>query len=225
MVRRIACLSVSLLGLLGSEACVRDRDVRLELARGPGGAPAGFFCRAPTAGGGGPYLLERLASELEPCEQRCPAGTCRRAAFVFDFVETAGIPSCRGGSIAAFCAEARCEVTVRRCFDTEVCVGSDLDATVAAATEAIRLASSGVLLEDAPAAPVLVRMVGAAQTCSDVASEGLARDRVFGCAYSCPAQLDAVEGSVLLDLDSLDDECGTAVYGCALFLSGEDPAP
>jgi hypothetical protein len=204
-------------------ACVVEHDVLLDLAAGPGGAPAGFYCRAPSAMGGAPYLLERTAPLAPPCTTTCEGGVCRSAAFVFDFIETDGIPSCRAGSIASYCDTSRCEVTVRRCFDVDVCVTSDVRGTVEVADEAIRSASDGVILDDAPDGPVLVRMMGAAQRCEDVEREGLEARAIFGCAYSCPAQLDSVEGTVLLDLDAFDDECGQNALSCALFLTGQDP--
>ncbi len=225
MVSRAWLETSCILPALLAVGCVVERDVRLELARGPGGAPAGFLCRVPMEAGGGPRLLEQVASQLAPCDASCATGSCRRAAFVFDFIETPGVPSCRGGALAAFCSAERCTLPVRRCFEVDTCVASDLDSTIQSVNDGLRAATGGVVLADAPASPVLVRMVGTAQSCADVESDGLVRESVFGCAYSCPAQLDAVEGSVLLDLDILDDECGASVYACALFLSGELPVP
>ncbi len=66
-------------------------------------------------------------------------------------------------------------------------------------------------------------MIGAAQSCDVIEREGLDARAIFGCAYSCPAQLDGVEGAVELDLDAFDDECGQNALACALFLSGQDP--
>lgn len=208
---------------LGLGGCVVEHDVLLDLAAGPGGPPAGFYCRAPSAMGGAPYLLEQTAPLAPPCTSTCAEGVCRAAAFVFDFVETDGIPSCRAGSIASYCDASRCEVVVRRCFDVDVCVTSDVGRTVEVADEAIRRASEGVILEEAPDGPVMIRMVGVAQRCEDVEREGLQARAIFGCAYSCPAQLDSVEGTVLLDLDAFDDECGQSALACALFLTGQDP--
>jgi len=225
VVSRAYLVTCGVLASLLGGGCVVERDVRLELARGPGGLPAGFLCRAPTAGGGGPRLLEQVASQFAPCDASCGAGSCRRAAFVFDFIETAGVPSCRGGALAAFCGEERCALTVRRCFEVDTCLDPEISSTIQSVDDGLHLATGGVVLPDAPTAPVLVRMIGTAQSCADVEAGGLARASVFGCAYSCPAQLDAVEGSVLLDLDVLDDECGASVHACALFLSGERPVP
>ncbi len=203
--------------------CVVEHDVLLDLAAGPGGTPAGFYCRAPSATGGAPFLLEQTAPLAPPCASTCESGVCRSAAFVFDFVETDGVPSCRAGSIASYCDTSRCEVAVRRCFDVDVCVTSDVRRTVEVADEAIRRASAGVILAEAPDGPVMIRMIGAAQRCDEIERDGLDARATFGCAYSCPAQLDSVEGTVLLDLDAFDDECGQSALACALFLTGQDP--
>lgn len=209
---------------LGLGGCVVEHTVDLELARGPGGMPAGFFCRAPSAAGGAPFLLEQVAPRFAPCERSCSGGQCRSVGIVFDFIETGGgVPGCRAGSIAAFCESSPCGVTVRRCFDTEVCLPGDPREVVNVVDAALRTASGGVILSEAPDQPVLVRMIGTAQRCDEVLAEGLDATATFGCAYSCPAQLDAVEGTVQLDLDAFDDECGGNALACALFLSGQDP--
>lgn len=207
--------------------CVVRHDVQLELANGPGNAPAGFFCRAPSATGGAPFLIDQVSDQLAPCATSCEAGAqCRRASFVFDFVETGGLPSCRAGSIASFCEGGTCRVTLRRCFEVDTCIApGDLASTVNAAGEGLHAASGGVILEEAPDGPVLVRMVGSAQSCDEITRDGLDARALFGCAYSCPAQLDAVEGTVQLDLDAFDDECGATALACALFLSGQRPVP
>jgi hypothetical protein len=220
---RILLACVSLVASITLAGCVVERSVDLDLARGPGGLPAGFFCRAPSATGGAPYLIEQVASRFRPCAASCARGECRSVGLVFDFIETGGVPSCRASSIAAFCDSSPCNVTVRRCFDAEVCLSGDQRETVDAVDTALRTASGGVILDEAPNGPVLVRMIGTAQACADVRAEGLDARSTFGCAYSCPAQLDAVEGDVLLDLDAFDDECGSNVFACALFLSGQDP--
>lgn len=221
--RRTPVVSASLAASLAIAGCVVERSVDLELARGPGGGPAGFFCRAPSATGGAPYLLELVSDQLSSCDRACGGGECRSIGLVFDFIETGGVPGCRAGSIAAFCEASPCAVTVRRCFDAEVCLRGDPREAANAADEALRLASGGVILEEAPEGPVLVRMIGTAQGCDEVRAEGLDARATFGCAYSCPAQLDAVEGTVQLDLDAFDDECGSNALACALFLSGQDP--
>jgi hypothetical protein len=221
--RCLLVASTSLVASITFAGCVVQRSVDLDLARGPGGLPAGFFCRAPSTSGGAPYLFELVSERFAPCGRACAAGQCRSVGLVFDFIETAGVPSCRASSIAAFCDSSPCNVTVRRCFDAEVCLSSDQQETVDAVDEALRIASGGVILDEAPNGPVLVRMIGTAQACADVRAEGLDGRSTFGCAYSCPAQLDAVEGSVQLDLDAFDDECGSNVFACALFLSGQDP--
>lgn len=222
--RRVALASLALvLGALGG--CSVEHDVPLEIVGLDRGHPQGFGCRAPSATGGGPLLTELVTPRLAPCAMSCASGgACRTQAYVFDFVEVGGVPSCRGASLVDWCSEpGRCRVAVRQCFDVDACVSSSSGATAASVAEGLRAASGGVILDSPPSGTVLVRVIGSAQSCAEITSAGVARQDVFGCAYSCPAQLATVEGPLQLDLDALDDECGTLAYGCALFVSGERP--
>ena len=217
----------SVLLALSLSACVVTHDVPLDLVGLDEGHPAGFGCRVPSATGGGPFLVETIAPDLAACAMSCDHGMCRRAAFVFDFVEVGGVPSCRAGALVDWCADpGRCRVVARRCFEVDACVAAaDPTSYTASVSAGIRAASGGVILESAPDATVLVRAIGSAQSCEEIVGSGLASEAVFGCAYSCPAQLDTVEGPLQLDLDAFDDECGALALGCALFVSGEAPVP
>lgn len=204
--------------------CAPRHDVPLEIVGLDTGRPAGFTCRAPSATGNGPTLAELVAPSLRPCTMACGAGSCRTEAYVFDFIEVGGVPSCRGASLVDWCSEpGRCRVARRTCFDVDACVASSLGTTSESVLEGLRVATGGVILDSPPSGTVLVRVVGSAQSCADIAAAGLMRTDVFGCAYSCPVQLASTEGPLQLDLDALDDECGSLVYGCALFVSGEAP--
>ena len=206
-------------------ACSVQHDVPIDIVGLDRGHPEGFSCRAPSAMGGGPLLTQVVAPDLAMCSMSCgTSGACRTSAYVFDFVEVSGVPSCRGSALVDWCsALSRCHVTARRCFDVDACVSGSGTSTAASVEAGLRAAADGVILDPAPDGVVLVRVVGSAQSCAEIASAGVARREVFGCAYSCPAQLDAVQGSVQLDLDALDDECGALVYACATFLTGEHP--
>jgi hypothetical protein len=216
----------SLLGLALAlvAGCAAQHDVPLEIVGLDRGRPQGFGCRAPSTTGGGPLLTELVTPRLAPCAMSCATGMCRTQAYVFDFIEVGGVPSCRGASLVDWCGEpGRCRVATRRCFDVDACVSSSPGGTAGSVLAGLRAASGGVILDSPPTATLLVRVVGSAQACADITSAGIQRDDVFGCAYSCPVQLMAVDGPLQLDLDALDDECGTLAYGCALFVSGERP--
>jgi hypothetical protein len=216
---KAATMVLATSALLG--ACAAQHDVPLELRGLDQGHPAGFGCRAPSATGNGPLLLESVP--LAACATSCATGVCRRAAYVFDFVEVPGVPSCRGAALVDWCGTpGRCRVAARRCFEVDTCVSSSA-ATSASVHDGLRAATGGVVLDSPPSSTVLVRLVGTAQSCADVDTTGLTRSDVFGCAYSCPVQLTSTQGAVQLDLDALDDDCGSLVYGCALFVSGEAP--
>jgi len=205
-------------------ACAVQHDVPLEIVGLDRGRPDGFGCRAPSAMGGGPLLTELVAPSFLPCAMSCAAGVCRTQAYVFDFVEVSGVPSCRGSALVDWCnVPGQCHVAARRCFDVDACVGGSSLATAMSVEAGLRAASGGVVLDSPPSGTVLVRVVGSAQSCADIVAGGITRNDVFGCAYSCPAQLDAVQGAVQLDLDTFDAECGALVYGCSLFLTGEGP--
>lgn len=174
--------------------------------------------------GGGPLLSEVVTPRLAPCAMTCATGVCRTQAYVFDFIEVGGVPSCRGASLVDWCGEpGRCRVAQRRCFDVDACVSGSAGNTAMSVAAGLRAASGGVIDDAPPSATVLVRVVGSAQSCADIAATGVMRTDVFGCAYSCPTQLATTDGPLQLDLDALDSECGTLVWGCALFVSGEAP--
>lgn len=207
--------------------CSVQHDVPIDIVGLDRGRPQGFGCRAPSAMGGGPLLTQIVAPDLAPCSMACDtAGSCRTAAYVFDFVELGGVPSCGSSALVEWCSgdPSRCHVTARRCFDVDACVVGSGTSSAASVEAGLREAANGVILDPAPDGFVLVRLVGSAQSCAQIESTGVSRREVFGCVYSCPEQLDGVMGAVQLGLDSgFNDECGALVYGCATFLTGEQP--
>lgn len=74
---------------------------------------------------------------------------------------------------------------------------------------------------DAPDEIVVVRAVVTNQSCDEIVQvvgeqyASFDRDQVLGCAYSCPFQLDAVDGRVSLSLDTYTTSCQDAVQTCA----------
>lgn len=220
---RVSAIAILLL-VASAPGCAVGHDVPLELVGLDEGHPAGFLCRAPSAGGGGPYLAEVVAPRLRTCDASCAGGGCRVESYVFDFVEVGGVPSCSGATLVDWCSTpGRCRVALRRCVEIDACVASSVTSSARSVADGLHAATGGVVTDAPPPGTVLVRMIGSAQSCADIEANGLVRQDVFGCAYSCPVQLAVAEGAVQLDLGALDDECGQAVYGCALFVSGSDP--
>ena len=69
---------------------------------------------------------------------------------------------------------------------------------------------------DAPDEPVLLAPSRQAEACNAL-SEEFNLNRLVGCAYSCPAQLDDVDGPISLSLDTLTRQCEREVKACAVF--------
>jgi hypothetical protein len=73
-----------------------------------------------------------------------------------------------------------------------------------------------LVTSDAPDEPVIIRVVATAQHCSDIPLDTkFDITQLVGCVYSCPLQLDFVQGDVLLDLPALTNQCEEAVVACA----------
>lgn len=146
------------------------------------------------------------------------------ASILIDFVRTGGLPSCELNEIANWCGSHDCEsisddpAHARRCFsyDRTVAVASN-DAAVRAMGDAVANATGELISDDAPHEPVIIRAVATAQRCEEFTSNTTPFDptRVIGCAYSCPIQLDAFEGDILLDLRTAPQMCEQNVMACA----------
>ncbi len=132
-------------------------------------------------------------------------------AIVVDFIRLQGQPSCRPSSLLSWCCENDCRPieTKRRCIPINL---ADLDPRTETLSDRFAQALAGTrLTEDAPDEPVLVRVVGLADTCceeplpSNLGNQML--NRLVGCAVSCPTILTAQSGAVLLDTLALENSC------------------
>ncbi len=205
-------MRVALLFVLA--ACQQAHVVTIQL--GPGGdtLTAGFACvqdADPTK------LLAGRAVQ---------ANGGLRFSIIVDVVTLGGqLPGCRGEELFAACDEGACEI-VPRDDGTRYCRDVDVDqaAVVAAMNDDLgpmldsirtQLREEPVTL-DAPDVPVLLRAVATTERC-DALADDFDLTRLVGCAYSCPAQLDEVDGPIALSLDTLTRQCEREVKACAQF--------
>jgi hypothetical protein len=156
-----------------------------------------------------------------------PDGTLQ-FSLVVDLVSLGGqLPGCRGEELIAACPEGTCSIVPRDdgsryCRDVTVAADA-VDAAMRGDFEpmldAIRteLQMEPVTL-DAPDEPVLIRAVATAEaSCASVVRDAFDETLLLGCAYSCPVQLDEVDGPIALSLDTLNRQCEKAVIACARF--------
>ncbi len=200
--------------LLALAACQQAHVVTIQL--GPSGETltAGFAC-----------VQDADPMKLLAGRAIQPDGGLRFSIIV-DVVTLGGqLPGCRGEELFAACGDGACEIVprddgTRYCRDIEV----DQAAVIAAINndlvpllDSIRtqLREEPVTL-DAPDEPVLIRAVATTESCDALAPEFDAT-RLVGCAYSCPAQLDEVDGPIALSLDTLTRQCEREVRACAVF--------
>ncbi|HWO24652.1 MAG TPA: hypothetical protein VNO30_38180 [Kofleriaceae bacterium] len=195
-------------------ACAREHDVRIELGSDDGTLGLGFRC---------------VDAQGTPLAARALVGGRLEFRIVLDLIGVGDtVPGCRGEEILRACPRAEdCPTLVvsadgrRACV--EVTVAPPLDQ--ASITRQVADALRGLeLTPDAPDRPVIVRAVATTERCDErlVAPAGdtyasLDPDAAIGCAYSCPLQLDTVEGAIALYLDALDERCETQVRACAAF--------
>lgn len=209
-------LARSLLGFaLGCVvACQDAHTVTLQLGPTDDTLTAGFACvqdADPTA------LLAGRAAQ--------PDGGLRFSVVV-DVITLGGeLPGCRGEELFAACRDGGCEIVPREdgtrfCRDITVpasvvtaAMNDDLEPLLASLRS--QLQAEPVTL-DAPDVPVLLRAVATTEPCSAVAT-AFDLQELVGCAYSCPAQLDEVDGPIALSLDTLTRQCEREVKACAAF--------
>ncbi len=198
---------------LAAAACEREHHVQIRLGAGDR-LGLGFRC-------------EDAAGNL--LADRALAGGRIEFRVIVDLIGVGDtVPGCRGEEILAACPrEEDCPALVvsadRRRACAEISVGPPLTeaAVVAEVTRELRALE---ITGDAPDRPVIVRAVATLQRCEDalVVPAGdtypfLDPAQAIGCAYSCPLQLDAVDGAVSLYLDALDERCEPEVRACAAF--------
>lgn len=199
-----------LLALALLTGCNEVRQVRLTFgAEGEG--LDGFLCREDD----GTYLLSRAA----------PAGgEPVPTSLVIDFVRLGGLPGCRSGQLVSWCADHDCAVMPEH----RVCIPTPLPDIAgrprAEAREAVREAlsslSGAAISREAPEEFIIVRTTATLQSCDELAASGdglaaLSEEALVGCAYSCPVELNAVEGDVYLGFDTLTEQCAQGVRVCA----------
>ncbi|HSP78057.1 MAG TPA: hypothetical protein VLQ93_05985, partial [Myxococcaceae bacterium] len=73
---------------------------------------------------------------------------------------------------------------------------------------------------EAPEEFIIVRVTATLEPCealeaSDDTVPALREEELVGCAYSCPAELNAIEGDVYLGFDTLTEQCAQGVRVCA----------
>lgn len=198
------------LGVLLAAGCEREHAVRIQLGPTPDGLTIGFLCRDAS----GALIADNPRT-------RTPGGGVRFQVVV-DLVDLGGqVPGCRGEELLAACGDGACTLapTPRR-FCTSVEIARDELATAGrdALIERLRAAlASEPVTRDAPEAPVVIRVATTSESCDSVQDGTLALDQVVGCAYSCPVQLDEVDGPIAVSLDTLDDRCVDEMRVCAAF--------
>lgn len=150
-----------------------------------------------------------------------------RFQIVVDVISLGGaLPGCRGEELFAACKDMGTCAIVPRPDDRRFCVEIVVDA--ASVTAALnknlapmlasirqQLQSGGAVTLDAPNEPVIIRAVATTETCNQI--DSFAFDALVGCAYSCPVQLDDVDGTIALSLDTLSNMCEKDVRACSVF--------
>lgn len=198
--------------LLVIAACQKSHEVALQLGPNASTITAGFLCRED-------------ADPTKQLVERARTGETYQLSVVIDIVDLGGrFPGCRGEEIVAACntKPGTCSL-VRRADNTRYCEpvtfthddvsSADLKPLLAKIRSQLQI--DAVTL-DAPSQPVLIRAVATTESC-DALPDTFDAAKLVGCAYSCPVQLDGIDGPIALSLDTLDTACERQVIGCALF--------
>jgi hypothetical protein len=196
--------------LLAIAGCQRTHEVSLRLGPNDSTITAGFLCVED-------------ADPTKPLVNRALVGQTFTFRVVIDVIEMSGqFPGCRGEELVTACKGGKCSI-VKRPDGTRYCeevTFTTADLAVADPRPLLQkikgqLAMDAVSL-NAPDAPVLIRAVATRQTCAELDAP-FVDSELIGCAYSCPAQLDGIDGPISLSLDVLDNTCEKEVRGCAKF--------
>lgn len=202
------------LALLALAACQTAHVVTLQLGPNDDTLTAGFTCFQDAA------MNKLLAARA------IQADGALRFAIVVDVVSLGGqLPGCRGEELVAACPSGTCTI-VPRADGTRYCRDITVDAAAVASAIAMDLGPmltsirtqlrAEAVTVDAPNEPVVIRAVGTTESCLNVPTT-FDSTRLIGCAYSCPVQLDQVDGPISLSLDTLTRACEREVRLCSLF--------
>ncbi|MBN1204082.1 MAG: hypothetical protein JXB05_04050 [Myxococcaceae bacterium] len=201
-------MGVLVLALL--TGCNEVRQVRLTFGE-EGEGLDGFLCREDD----GAYLLSRAVPS---------GGGPVPSSLVIDFVRLGGLPGCRSGQLIQWCADHDCSVLPEH----RVCLPAPLPDITGLprpearqqVREALRSLAGATVASEAPDEFIIVRATATLQTCDELQASGgavptMTEEELVGCAYSCPALLDAIEGDVYLGFDTLTEQCAQGVRVCA----------
>lgn len=201
--RRMRLIGLALL-LLG---CTNQNEVRLVL---------------DDRGSLGLQCVDSMTGESLLVERGRIVGGAAEFSVAVDYLAFEGVPSCRPQQLLRWCNELGCPFVTRDCVDVR------LDGPIPDALPQLQervleeLAGLGPVTRNAPDGVVVIRMVISNQTCADVGDGPHRCDDLLGCVYSCPVQLDEVDGIVLLELDSLGVTCDESIVGVCAGIGFED---
>jgi hypothetical protein len=142
-------------------------------------------------------------------------------SVVLDYLRFEGLPSCRPLDLLGWCEDRTCPIVRRNCREIVVPPPFMTEPPMLQATLLDAIAEGGPLTDDAPDGVVVLRVTFTRESCDALAALGSPFPKprcadLIGCVYSCPVQLDEVEGEVLLELDSLGAICNEETVGvCA----------
>ena len=215
MTRAAAAAAAAAALALSAAGCPREHRVTIELGADRDTLGLGFRC---------------VDDQRTPLINRAVTGGRLEFSLVIDLIGVGDtVPGCRGEEILAACQrEQDCSTLVvsadgrRAC--REISIGPPLDDPAVVLAKIADALRGLAVTDDAPDRPVMVRAVATTERCDDrlVSPAGgtyplLDPTRAVGCAYSCPLQLDTVDGAIALYLDALDERCEPQVRACAGF--------
>ena len=195
-------------------ACSKSNDVTLLLGPDETTFSQGFRC------------LEAATDNF--LVARAVVGNELRFQIVVDVIDLGGkFPGCRGEELLQACGTDGCPLAVsanprgRYCQPLAIPLTNDQRVIEDSIRAALR--SKPEVLRNAPDRPVMIRVVATTQPCAEIQQPAgdvyvnLRGDAAVGCAYSCPVQLDQVQGSISVSLDALSEYCESEVRVCAKF--------
>jgi hypothetical protein len=202
MKRAALCLAIA--------ACQVDHHVDILLGPTPTQLSQGFLC------------VDDAGTPLIESTRTAQGYTFQLVIDVIDFGTV--FPGCRGEELLDACTAHDCRLEAppvpRFCLDIAIPAAHIKNSELVLQDLRDQLRGQTVL-RDAPHTPVVIRATTTRQSCAalttavDGAYPALVPDLAVGCAYSCPAVLDDIDGPVLLSLDTLNNRCANIVKACA----------